>query len=105
MIPHFYVPGFGVKHWVLCYTYGTGAVTLKWDMGILLTNVTQSVCDPEEMRATTSYGYILCLGSGLETLECLREDQDTKEEPKNLQVPEVNFLSNRHPAKSVSKNP
>jgi hypothetical protein len=65
MIPHFYVPGFGVKHWVLCYTYGTGAVTLKWDMGILLTNVTQSVCDPEEMRATTSYGYILCLGSGL----------------------------------------
>jgi hypothetical protein len=32
MIPHIYVLGFGMKSWVLCYTYGTGAVTLKWDM-------------------------------------------------------------------------
>jgi hypothetical protein len=37
MIPHFYVLGFGRKNWVLCYTFGTGAVTLKWNMGILLT--------------------------------------------------------------------
>jgi hypothetical protein len=29
------------------------------------------------------------------TLNCLWEDQDTKEEPKNWQVPEVDFLSNR----------
>jgi succinate dehydrogenase/fumarate reductase cytochrome b subunit len=35
MIPHFYVLCFGVKHLVLCYTYGTGVVILKWDMGIL----------------------------------------------------------------------
>jgi hypothetical protein len=41
------------------------AVTLKWDMGILLTNVTHGVCDPKELRATTSCGHILCLGSGL----------------------------------------
>jgi hypothetical protein len=27
----------------------------------------------------------------------LREDQDTKEDPKNWQVPKVDFLSNRHP--------
>jgi hypothetical protein len=39
------------------------------------------------------------------TLYCLREDQDTKEDPKNLQVPEVDFLSNRHPAKSASGKP
>jgi hypothetical protein len=26
--------------------------------------------------------------------DCLREDQDTKEDPKNWQVPEVDFLSN-----------
>jgi hypothetical protein len=39
------------------------------------------------------------------TLDYLREDQDTKEDPKNLQVPEVNFLSNRHPAKSASEKP
>jgi hypothetical protein len=65
MISHFYVLGFRIKNWVLCYTYGTGAVTLKWNMGILLTKVTHGVCDLKELRATTSYGNILCLGSGL----------------------------------------
>jgi hypothetical protein len=33
----------------------------------------------------------------------LQEDQDTKEESRNWQVPEVDFLSNRHPAKSASE--
>jgi hypothetical protein len=65
MIPHFYVLGFGMKHWVLCNTYGTGAITLKWDMGKLLTKVAHGVCDTKELRATTSYSNILCLGSGL----------------------------------------
>jgi hypothetical protein len=65
MIPYFYVLGFGMEHWVLCNTYGTGAVTLKWDMGILLTKVTHGVSDPNELRATTNYGNVLCLGSGL----------------------------------------
>jgi hypothetical protein len=65
MIPHFYVLGFGMKHWVLCNTYVTGAITLKWDMVIFLTKVTLDVCDPKELRATTSCGHILCLGSGL----------------------------------------
>jgi hypothetical protein len=65
MMPHFYVLGFGMEHWVLCNAYGTGAITLKWDMGILLTKVTHGVCDPKELRATTSSGNVLCLGSGL----------------------------------------
>jgi hypothetical protein len=65
MIPHFYVLGFGMKHWVLCNAYGTGAITLKWDMGILLTEVTHGGCDPKELRATTSSGNVLCLASGL----------------------------------------
>jgi hypothetical protein len=65
MIPHFYVLGFGTEHWILCNAYGTGAVTLKWDMGILLTKVTHGVCDPKELRATTSCGDVLCLDSGL----------------------------------------
>jgi hypothetical protein len=65
MISHFYVFGFGMKHWVLCNTYGTGAVTLKWEMGILLTKVTHGVCDQKELRTTTTCGNILCLGSGL----------------------------------------
>jgi hypothetical protein len=65
MIPHFYVLGFGMEHWVLRNTYGTGAVTLKWNMGILLTKITHGACDPKELRATTNCGHILCLGSGL----------------------------------------
>jgi hypothetical protein len=65
MIPHFYVLGFGMEHWILCNAYGTGAIALKWDMGILLTKVTHRVCDPKELRATTSSGNVLCLGSGL----------------------------------------
>jgi hypothetical protein len=32
MVSHFYVLGFGMEHWVLCNTYGTGVVTLKWNM-------------------------------------------------------------------------
>jgi hypothetical protein len=71
MIPHFYVLGFGVEHWVLCNTYGTNAVILKWDMGIILTKVANGVCDPMELRATTSCGYILCLGSGLSNTQLL----------------------------------
>jgi hypothetical protein len=65
MIPHFYVLGFGMENWVLCYTYGTGAVTLKWNMSIFLTKVTHGVCDPKELRRTTSCDNILCIGSGL----------------------------------------
>jgi hypothetical protein len=68
MIPHFYVLGFGVKNWVLCYTYDTGAITLKWDMGVFLNKVAHYVCDPKELRATTSCGNILCLGSGLSNI-------------------------------------
>jgi hypothetical protein len=43
MIPHFYVFGSGMKHWVVLYAYGTGAITKKWDLGALLTKVSQSV--------------------------------------------------------------
>jgi hypothetical protein len=65
MIPHLYVLGFAMEHWVLCNAYGTGAITLKWDMGILLTKVTHGVFDPKELRAKTSCGNILCVCSGL----------------------------------------
>jgi hypothetical protein len=65
MVSHFYVLGFGMEHWVLCNTYGTSAITLKRDMGILLNKVTHGVCHSKELRATTSCGNILYLGSGL----------------------------------------
>jgi hypothetical protein len=65
MIRHFYVFGFGMEHWVLCNAYGTGAITLKWDMGILLTKITHGVCDPKKLKGTTSCDNVLYLGSGL----------------------------------------
>jgi hypothetical protein len=43
MIPHFYVFGSGVKHWVFSYAYSTSAITKKWDLGALFTKVSQSV--------------------------------------------------------------
>jgi hypothetical protein len=61
MLSHFYVLGFGMEHWLLCNTYGTFAITLKWDMSILLTKVTHGVCDPKELIATTSCGNVLFL--------------------------------------------
>jgi hypothetical protein len=65
MVSHFYVFGFGMEQWVLCNACGTCAITLKWDTCILLTKVTHGICDPKELRATTSCGNVLCLGSGL----------------------------------------
>jgi hypothetical protein len=61
MIPHFYAFCFGMKHWVLCNAYGTGGVTLKRNMGVLLTKVTHGVRDLKELRATASSGNVLCL--------------------------------------------
>jgi hypothetical protein len=43
-------------HWVLCNTYGTGAVTLKWDKGKFLTKFTHGVCDPEGPKRRTRGG-------------------------------------------------
>jgi hypothetical protein len=65
MVPHFYMLGFGMEHWVLCNAYGTGAITLMWDMGILLTKVTHDVRNPKKLRTITSNGNILGFGSGL----------------------------------------
>jgi hypothetical protein len=49
----------------LVLEWSTGAITLKWDMGIFLTKITHGVCDPKELRATTGCGNVLCLASGL----------------------------------------
>jgi hypothetical protein len=65
MTPRFYVFCFGMEHWVLCNAYGTGAVTLKWDMGILLTKVSHGVCDPKELRHQKRSQKLASLRSGL----------------------------------------
>jgi hypothetical protein len=105
MIPHFYVLGFGMEHWVLCNTYGTGAITLKWDMGILHTKVTHGVGDPKELRATTSCGNVLYLCSGLSNTRLFGGRPRHQRRSQKLVSPRVDFLSNRHPAKSASEKP
>jgi hypothetical protein len=105
MIPHFYVFCFGMEHRVLCIAYGTGVVTLKWDMGILLTKVTHGVCDPKKLRATTSSGNVLCLGSGLSNTQLFAGEPRHQRRSQKLASPKVDFLSNQHLAKSASEKP
>jgi hypothetical protein len=94
-----------MEHWFLCNTYGTGAITLKWDMGIFVTKVTHGVCDPRSWEQQLDAATYSTSVVDWATLDYLQEDQDTKEDPKNWQVPEVDFLSNGQPAKSASEKP
>jgi hypothetical protein len=59
VVPHFYMFGSGVKHGIFGNTNGTRAITHERHMGTLLTKVTQRVCDPKQLRATTSGSNIL----------------------------------------------
>ena len=89
MVPHLYVFRFGVEDRVFGYTYGTGAVTEKWNLGALLTKITHDVGHQsswEQQLAPATYS--VCVVDWA-TMDCLRDDQETKEEPRNWQHPEV----------------
>jgi hypothetical protein len=105
MISHFYVLGFGMEHWVLYNTYGTGAFTLKWDMGILLTKVTHGVCDPNELRATASSGNVLCLGSGLSNTRLFAGRTRHQRRSQKLASPRSGLAIHPTSAKSTSEKP
>jgi hypothetical protein len=69
-------------------------------LGSFLTKVTHGVCDPKELRATTSCSHILCLSSGLSNTRMFAG------RPRHQKrVPEVYFLSNRYSTKSAFENP
>jgi hypothetical protein len=59
VVPYFYVFGSGVKHRISGNTNGTRAITHERYMGTLLTKITQRVCDPRQLGATTSGSNIL----------------------------------------------
>jgi hypothetical protein len=105
MISHFYVLDFGMEHWILCNTYGTGAITLKWNMGILLTKVTHGVCDPKELRAKTSCGNVLYLGSGLSNTRMFAGRPRHQRRSHKLASPISGLSIQPHPAKSASEKP
>ena len=45
--------------------YGTGAITQKWNLGTLLTKITQSIGDPKELGTATSSSNVLGFCGGL----------------------------------------
>jgi hypothetical protein len=51
--------GSGVKHGIFGNTNGTRAITHERYMGTILTKITQRVCDPKQLGATTSGSNIL----------------------------------------------
>jgi hypothetical protein len=59
VVPHFYMFGSGVKTGIFGNTNGTRAITHERHMGTLLTKITQRVCDPKQLGATTSGSNIL----------------------------------------------
>jgi hypothetical protein len=82
VVPHFYVFGSGVEHRVFGNTNDTRAITHERYMGTLLTKVTQRVCDPKQLGATTSGSNVLGFCGRLCCTRLLREDQETSEDPK-----------------------
>jgi hypothetical protein len=81
--PHFNVFGSGVKHGISGNTNSTRAITHERYMGTLLTKITQRVCDPKKLGAKLVAATYSASAVDGATLDCLREDQETSEEPKN----------------------
>jgi hypothetical protein len=59
VVPHFYMFGSGVNHGIFGNTNGTRAITHERHMGTLLTKITQRLCDPKQLGATTSGSNII----------------------------------------------
>jgi hypothetical protein len=76
-------------------------ITLMWDMGILLTKVTHGVCDPKELRATTSSGNELCLGSGLSNTRLFAGRPRHQRRSQKLASPRSGLPIQPTPAKSA----
>jgi hypothetical protein len=59
VVPYFDVFRSRVKHGIFGNTNGTRAITHERYMGTLLTKITQRVCDPKQLGATTNGSNIL----------------------------------------------
>jgi hypothetical protein len=83
VVSHLYMFGYGMEHWIFGYAYGTGCITHERNVGALLTKITQGIGDPKnwerQLEATTYSASVVEWA----TLDCLRDDQSTNEEPKN----------------------
>ena len=91
MVPHLYVFGFGVEHWVFGYAYGTGAITQKWDVGEAQAKVSHGLHDPKELGATASGSNILSLCGGLGNARLLARRPRNKRQTQKLTLPRSGF--------------
>jgi hypothetical protein len=87
---------------LLCAWFWNGALgslQLLWHwcchievgLSILLTKITHGVGDPKDLKATTSCGNVLCLGSGLSNTRPFPGRPRHQKRYQNWQVPEVDF--------------
>jgi hypothetical protein len=103
VVPHFYVFGFGVKHGIFGNTNGTRAITRERYMGTLLTKVTQCVCDPKQLGATTSCSNIFDFCNRLSYTRLLARRPRNKRRSQNLASPRLDTLQSRHPKNKEAK--
>jgi hypothetical protein len=68
-------------------------------MGILLTKVTHGVCDPKELRETTSCSYILSFGSLLSNTQLFAGRPRHQRRPQTLASPRSGLPIHRTPDK------
>jgi hypothetical protein len=105
VVPHLYVFGSGVKHGVFGNTNGTRAITHERYMGTLLTKVSQRVCDPKQLGATTSGSNIFDFCGRLSYTRLFARRPRNKRGTQKLTSPRSRLLITRHPAMSASKKP
>jgi hypothetical protein len=82
-----------IEDWIFGSAYGIGAITQESDVGALLSKVNcgigiQSNWEHQLAAATYSASMVDCA-----TLDCLWDDQETNEEPKNVKYPKsISYL-------------
>ena len=99
MEPDVYVFGSGVEHWVLCNANGRHVVYKDGNPTKTQPKILQGLFHPKNLRAAASSGLASVEESA--TLACLREDHETNDVPRKLQVSEVDLRSSQHPPKSA----
>jgi hypothetical protein len=99
VVPHFYVFGFGVKHGIFSNTNGTRAITHERYIGTLLTKITQRVCDPKQLGATTSGSNIFGFCGRLSYTRLFATRPRNKQRPQKLTSPQSRLPINSTPRK------
>jgi hypothetical protein len=99
VIPYFYVFGSGVKHEIFGNTNGTHDITHERYMGTVLTKVTQRVCDPKQLGATTSGSNILGFYGRLSYTRLFARGPRNKRRSQKLASPQSRLPINSTPHK------